>query len=61
MDNLKEVRFDIYCKDCKYFARAEEDDPCVDCLLESVNQNSKKPVYFKEDENAKNTDSSSNV
>lgn len=48
MDNLKEIRFDIYCKKCKYFERAEKDDPCVDCLLETVNQNSKKPVYFKE-------------
>lgn len=58
--NEHEVRFDIWCKRCKYFARAEEDDPCVDCLLESVNQNSKKPVYFKEDDN-ENTDSSTDV
>lgn len=59
--NEHEVRFDIYCKKCKYFPMAEEDDPCVDCLLETVNQDSKKPVYFKEVKNAKNTDSSSNV
>lgn len=46
----KEVRFDIYCKDCKYEDKKENEDPCWDCLTETVNQDSKKPVYFKEKE-----------
>ena len=59
--NEHEVRFDIYCEKCKYKDKAENEDPCWDCLTETVNQDSRKPVYFKEDENAKNTDSSTDV
>ena len=59
-ENLKEVRFDIYCKKCKYKDKPENEDPCWDCLVETVNQNSHKPVYFKEDSN-ENTDSSSDI
>lgn len=61
MGELKEVRFDIYCKKCIHKNLKEEDDPCWDCLKESVNVYSKKPVNFKEDPNAKNSDSSTNV
>lgn len=50
MDQEKEVRFDIYCKKCKYKDLKEEEDPCWDCLVETVNVDSKKPVYFKEDD-----------
>ena len=59
-DNEKEVRFDIYCNRCKYKDLPENEDPCWDCLTETVNENSKKPVYFKEGKN-ENTDSSTNV
>lgn len=59
-ENMKEVRYDIYCNKCKYKDLQENEDPCWDCLTEPVNENSKKPVYFKEDENA-NTDSSTDV
>ena len=44
----KELRFDIYCNKCKYKDLEENEDPCWDCLTETVNENSKKPVYFEE-------------
>lgn len=45
------VDFDKYCKFCKH---AEVNDkkggePCNECLNEPINQNSRKPVYYKED------------
>lgn len=60
MNGEKEVRFDIYCEKCKYKDKAENEDPCWDCLVETVNQNSHKPVYFKENGN-ENTNSSTDV
>lgn len=51
MGDEKEVRFDIYCKDCKYEKLEESEEPCFSCLVETVNMNSKKPVYFKEAKN----------
>jgi hypothetical protein len=47
-ENLKEVRFDIYCEKCKHKDLPENEDPCWDCLTEPVNESSKKPVYFVE-------------
>lgn len=44
----KECRFDIYCQDCKYFDRREDEDPCWDCLDQGWNWNSRKPINFKE-------------
>lgn len=49
----KLVRFDIWCPKCKHFNKQEEDDPCVDCLLESANFESTKPVKFEEKEGSK--------
>lgn len=43
----KFVRFDIYCKECKYKDTDENEDPCNECLAEPVNEYSKKPVCFK--------------
>ena len=45
---FKEVDFEQYCKQCKYAGLKENEDPCWDCLTEGVNENSHKPVYFKE-------------
>lgn len=44
----REVRFDVYCQDCKYFERREDQDPCWDCLNQGWNWDSHKPVYYKE-------------
>lgn len=47
-DNYKEVYFDQYCKTCKYENLPETDDPCDECLQETVNVYSHKPVKWKE-------------
>ena len=44
----KEVRFDLYCPKCEHKDLKETLDPCNDCLARGFNENSKKPVYFKE-------------
>lgn len=45
----KEVYFDVYCKTCKHKNKKEEEDPCYDCLAETVNVYSHKPLYWEED------------
>lgn len=45
----KEVYFDMYCKTCKHKNKKEEEDPCYDCLAETVNVYSHKPLYWEED------------
>ena len=44
----KEVRFDIYCKQCKHYEKKETEDPCWECLNNNWNENSHKPVLFDE-------------
>ena len=44
----KEVYFGDYCKTCKYEKNPESEDPCYDCLNESVNEDSHKPVYWED-------------
>lgn len=43
----REVRFDLYCKNCKHYNLSEEDDPCFECLENPVASYSKKPMYFE--------------
>ena len=50
--NTKEVWFWDWCPKCKYCDLKESEDPCDDCLSEPSNEDSHKPVYFKEKENA---------
>lgn len=47
-NEMKEVRFDIYCPKCVYKDLTEEEDPCESCLLEPVNLYSEKPVCYEE-------------
>lgn len=46
----KEVYFDKYCELCKYKTDDEYDvnSPCFECLEQFTNQDSHKPVNFKE-------------
>ena len=44
----KEVRFDIWCKTCRYRFRKETEDPCDNCLSEPANDNSTKPIEYIE-------------
>lgn len=46
-DIFKEVRFDLYCSQCKEEKTKETDDPCNECLAEPINQHSNKPIHFK--------------
>lgn len=47
----KEVYFDQYCSKCEYKNRPETANPCWDCLDEPANEDSHKPLYFKEESN----------
>lgn len=47
MNNEKEVYFDQYCKSCKHRGLKESKDPCNDCLAESSNTNSHKPMNYE--------------
>lgn len=45
---LKIVNFDQYCSTCKNKGVDEGEDPCNSCLYEPVNEDSHKPVNWKE-------------
>ena len=46
----KEVFFDVYCPTCEHCEDEENDmnSPCWDCMEFPVNQDSHKPVNWKE-------------
>lgn len=44
----KIVDFQNWCFKCQYFKNKEADPPCDECLDEPVNEDSHRPVYFKE-------------
>lgn len=44
----KEVFYYQYCSDCMYWPLNEDDEPCDECLAHPFNENSHKPVNFKE-------------
>lgn len=46
----KIIDFDKYCKTCKHCDVVGYEDPCNDCLDNPVNNNSKKPIHYEEDE-----------
>lgn len=49
-----EVRFDIWCKYCKYKDTDEYEDPCDECLEYSAEQYSTRPNSWKpEDSDSK--------
>lgn len=45
----KEVYFSQYCSTCIYKDVNEQDDPCDECMDYPVNENSHKPINYKED------------
>ena len=47
-ENMKEVRFDLYCNQCKYSQLSETEIPCDECLSEPARQYSHKPLKFEE-------------
>ena len=50
MDNqtYKEVYFHEYCEKCKYKFLKENETPCSECLTETLNCNTHKPVKYEE-------------
>lgn len=49
MENkTKEVFFHQYCPTCENHDLPESEDPCNECLGEPSNENSHKPVNYKE-------------
>lgn len=46
MDRQKEVYYDQYCAKCKHNNTPETDEPCNECLTNSYNIDSHKPVNF---------------
>lgn len=41
------VKFE-YCNSCENFNKKEDDDPCFDCLDQPINEDSRKPINYKE-------------
>lgn len=54
--NTKLVDYNKYCPLCEYKNLEDYRDPCNDCLNNPVNWNSRKPIRFKEKEDAKTND-----
>lgn len=49
---MKEVRFDKYCRLCKYSDTNEADKPCCYCLETSYRECSQRPINYVESERA---------
>ena len=50
MNDIREVYYHKYCPNCKHYEDDESDpnSPCWDCMNESFNIDSHKPVKFEE-------------
>lgn len=44
----KEVYFYEYCQKCKFRNKEEYEEPCDECLDMPYNEDSHKPICFKE-------------
>lgn len=43
----REVNYAKYCSQCKHYKTEDIMDPCNECLGESCNLNSEKPVHYE--------------
>lgn len=50
----KIVDFKKYCETCKYREVKEVEDPCNECLDNSVNQHTSRPVKYEPEEEKNN-------
>lgn len=48
--DYKEVYYYEYCKKCKYWEKADLEEPCNECLDNFMNLHSHKPINFEEKE-----------
>lgn len=46
--DLKEVRFDRWCKSCEHFRRPQAQEPCNQCLTKGMRFGTEKPEQYKE-------------
>lgn len=46
-NNMREVRFDLYCGTCIYDKLEGWKSPCNDCLEIGMNEGTDKPVCWK--------------
>lgn len=53
----KIVNFDIWCKKCEHYNVVDWDYPCDECMENPTNEDSRRPVYFK-DKNGTNNKTS---
>jgi len=51
--SIKEVRFDKYCKRCKYSKKSGSDEPCNTCMDTFAREGTIVPLKFKESAKAK--------
>ena len=50
-EDWQEVRFDLFCKKCVHCDKAENEEPCNECLEHYKNFESHRPVCYKEKNN----------
>lgn len=48
LDSLREVYFCKYCDKCEHKNLKEHFDPCNECLAHPFNEDTHRPVFFKE-------------
>ena len=49
------VEYEKYCNKCLYSNKPDTEDPCDECLNNPINEDTRRPVNFKEDPNAKDS------
>ena len=52
--DYKEVYFDQYCKKCEHKDAKDSEDPCDECLANTVSLYSHKPLNYKEKKHGDN-------
>ena len=43
----KEVRYDLYCKQCKHEKLADYQNPCNECMTKFFRTDTDKPIHFE--------------
>lgn len=52
-ENMKEVRFDRYCKLCQHKDLPEQMEPCNECLETGAREGSVKPINYESAEHSR--------
>lgn len=52
-DDAKEVRYELYCKDCEYEKLNDYEDPCNECMEWPYREGTEVPFKFKKKESNK--------